>query len=147
MLWQKDVGKLEEDLSYSLEKVKVRVYDGINYLSVSELSTITETAEIGAVADLDRDALEQYMPATTTCSVLQGNMTTVLRGLPAKVKIDGLTESAECTKCGGKMKAGRCHYCKMARVVFEEKDSSEEHRLTIFDDVLQKITENVSGYD
>ena len=33
----------------------------------------------------------------------------------------------------------------MARIMFEENKSSEEHRLTMFDDVLEKITEGVGG--
>ena len=42
------------------------------------------------------------------------------------------------------MKSERCHLHKMVRIVFK-KDTLKEHRLVMFDDVLEKITEGIDG--
>lgn len=54
VLWQQDIGRLEGH-SYTMRNVTVRTYDGVKYLSVSEVSTIEEIDDIGSVVEAESD--------------------------------------------------------------------------------------------
>ncbi len=149
VLWQQDVGKLEEDHSYKISDAGLRVYRDVRYLSVSERCTITEIEEIGEVADFDESCDD-----AGAAKVIMGEIVAVLAceaysSCPvcsSKMKLAGSSTIAECTKCYSKVKQSRCKRSKMAKVLFERCDSDEPERnknytLTIFDEVLSAILE------
>ena len=51
------------------------------------------------------------------------------------VQVQGM---GECSKCGTKMKKGKCKNKNVARVILED-DEGKEHKVTIFDEVVQQI--------
>ena len=54
---------------YTLEKIRIRMYDSIKYLSVSEQSKSTNSYDIGVVADTSKQI---ELSATATCSACKG---------------------------------------------------------------------------
>ena len=51
VLWETDIDRLIINKSYKLNKVTVRIYNDVKYLSVSTYTTITPIDDIGAVAE------------------------------------------------------------------------------------------------
>ena len=59
VLWEEDVGKLDEDKCYKLIGAKVRTYKGVNYLSLGQESQIECIDDIGVTAEIDSDDLQE----------------------------------------------------------------------------------------
>ena len=55
VLWENDVDRLMEGKSYRFQKVTVREYGCVKYLSMSEGATTEEVSDIGEVASCDEE--------------------------------------------------------------------------------------------
>ena len=51
MAWEKDVGRLKEDVTYQLKNVTVRLFNGRIYIFLSSRSIIEEVSDIGKVLE------------------------------------------------------------------------------------------------
>ena len=108
VLWEEDVGKLEEGKSYKLIGLTVRSFRGINYLSAGKDSHIENVTDIGETAQLEDGDLEEK---GIVRKVVEGEIDGVLYtddyegciSCNAKVKAND-DVVAECTKCGMLMK-------------------------------------------
>ena len=59
VLWEEDVGKIAEDKSYKIIEAKVNTYKGANYLSFAPESQIELIDDIGVIAEIDSDDLQE----------------------------------------------------------------------------------------
>ena len=145
VLWEEDVGKLEEGKSYKLIGLTVRSFRGINYLSAGKDSHIENVTDIGETAQLEDGDLEEK---GIVRKVVEGEIDGVLYtddyegciGCNAKVKAND-DVVAECTKCGMLMKRSKCKKFLTARVVVVSSDS-KHHTLMLFNNVLKTIIGN-----
>lgn len=136
--WQEEVNVLKEEHSYKLMNVTVRSFNGAKYVSVGEKSEIQEIGNIGGVVEKDT------FDGSGKLKVFQGEIVTVTsvemytscRNCNAKV------ESSEgiivCAKCNSKMKASKCAKKGVAHVIVEDS-AQEEHKVTIFSEVIDSI--------
>ena len=146
VLWERDVGSLEEDRSYKMRDVVVRMYRGEKYLSVGDGSTIEEVEDIGEVVESDG-------ATASRTNVIDGSITAVLGcedylccvNCRSKVQEGQSEEIVQCSKCSAKMKRTRCVSSYMARVIIESDDPTrnlQPVRATIFDGVLSTLLKN-----
>ena len=117
--WEADVGKLKKGKSYRFNRVIVRQYGGVKYLSLSENAEITN--DIGDVLSEDENDGEQ-----TESSIAEGEVVAVSSAddyyscfsCRGKVKTIGSSNLiGQCTKCSVKLKMSRCNKCKSAKIV------------------------------
>ena len=59
VLWEQDVGKMEETKSYKLVSVKGKSFKGNNYLSLTSKSEIIPIDDIGDTAEIIKDNLKE----------------------------------------------------------------------------------------
>ena len=150
VLWEQDVGRLEEGESYKLTSVSVRSYRGVSFLSVGGDCTIEGVSDIGEIAELHEDDLED---CRVVRKVVDGEIGGVLYseeyagclGCSAKIQSDdGVL--AECMKCGMLMKLSKCGKFLTARVSVDGLDG-KKYMLTMFNDIIRKIVDGVDGAD
>lgn len=119
VLWGNDVGRLHEGTSYQFFNVTVREYAYVKYLSLSELSTFNEVADIGEVVDVD----DHHEPRSDESQAINGETSHVLgidnysscKNCKAKVT------RGECTKCTAKVKLSTCLTNFTARFIVGDK--------------------------
>ncbi len=122
VLWEADIEKLENGVSYRLCQVGVREYGGVKYLSLSENSETASVDDVGDVfAEEDDVGSEQ-----NALSVIDGEVVGVLSvdeyssclSCRGKVKTIGTSNAiGECMKCHLKVKMTRCAKSKGAKIV------------------------------
>ena len=118
VLWQENVGKLREDYCYDFKKLTVRVYDGLKFLSVSDMKEVDDIGDVATPDDDDDKASGALL------KLIEGEISAVLYSerygscvtCSGKVKEKG-TVLAECTKCRATMKRARCKSSSVAKVV------------------------------
>ena len=147
VLWETDVGKLNEGKSYRLEKVLVRQYGGVNYLSMCEGAEAEEIADIGEVVS-DEEAEERGEEGQ---HLAEGEIVAVLgvdeypNCVSCKGKINGVSDvMGECTKCRAKVKLSRCGKSIRAKFMVEGVDK-KSWCLTAFNDEVMEIVSGASG--
>lgn len=109
VLWQDNVGKLEQDKCYRIEMVTVREYAGTKYLSLSEMSRIQEVDDIGKVLSIEDEDVEevgQGLKEKLSLSSLLKSMPAALTACKGKVQIIN-DIIGECSKCNTKVKLAR----------------------------------------
>ena len=142
VLWEEDVGNMEEGRSYKLKGVTVRSYRGADYLSVGKECEIMSVEDIGETANIQEGDLEEK---GIVRKVVEGDIDGVVYvedyegciGCTAKVT-GGDEVAAECTKCGMWMKRSKCKRLMTARVVVDGSDG-KRHTLMMFTDALKSI--------
>ena len=146
VLWEEDVGKLDEDRSYKLTNVIVRMYRGERYLSISDGSVIEEVADIGEIAEPESGGA-----STSRANVVYGCISAVLGCddylccVNCRSKVDERSSdlgTVWCSKCSATMRWTRCTSSNMARVIIESEDPTRDIqpvRATIFDNVLSTL--------
>ena len=142
VLWEEDVGKMEEGRSYKLRGVTVRSYRGVAYLSVGKDCEILSVEDIGETAEIEEGDLEEK---GIVRKVVEGEIDGVMYGeeyegcigYSAKVTGDDKV-AAECMKCGMWMKRSKCKRLLTARVVVNGSDG-KSHTLMMFTDALRTI--------
>ena len=70
VLWNDDIEKLLEEMSYKLSYVSVKHWDGVKYLCVSEGSEIVCVDDIGDVAEIECG----YEDSIVACHVVEGEI-------------------------------------------------------------------------
>ena len=138
VVWQEQVNMLKEEHSYKLVNVTVRSFNGAKYVSVGEKSEIQEMGDIGGVVEKDtfdgNGKLKMFEGEIVT--VMSVEMYSSCRNCNAKVESsEGI---AVCGKCNSKMKALKCAKKGVARVIVEDT-AKQEHKLTIFSEVIDSI--------
>lgn len=151
VLWQADIGMLQENHSYKVPDAHVRMYDEVYYLSVSEKWEICEIPDIGDVQVIDE---------SQKSSLCVGGVGIVIIGKVLSVAsseeytscvmcfcklLDSSTNVVQCDKCGAKMRKENCSRSELAKVIIESLNPSgrlqakEQFRATIFDNVLSMM--------
>ena len=133
------------DSSYRISNATVRSFNGAKYLSVGEQAVIKAVSDIGDIVD------EPVFDGSGGVAVVQGEIVVVVkienyvgcRNCSSKVVQVGAM--GECTKCGAKMKLGKCKSKYIARVILEDV-SAKEHRVTMFDEVLHQVVGSTLSY-
>lgn len=143
VVWQEQVNMLKEEHSYKLVNVTVRSFNGAKYVSVSEKSEIQEMDDIGGVVEKDtfdgNGKLKMFEGEIVT--VMSVEMYSSCRNCNAKV--ESSKGIVVCGKCNSKMKALKCAKKGVARVIVEDT-AQQEHKLTIFSEVIDSILNHVN---
>ena len=149
VLWQNDTDKLKEGLSYRLNKVLIRQYSGVKYLSFSEDASVDEVPDIGEV--VSADDLETREDQQQTNYVAEGEITAVLSVddyiscVSCKGKVKALSEIVgECLKCCAKVKMSRCGRNTSVKFVVEGSED-KSWRLTAFKEQVDAIVSDQQG--
>lgn len=108
-LWEEDVGKLEEGVSYKLTDIVVRSYNGTKYLSFSKGALATAIGEGEGVED----------SRMNNCEIIGVISLNIYRGcLTCKQKILSTTEKfGRCTKCNMKQRLDHCKVYMSAKIL------------------------------
>ena len=145
VVWETNVGKLEVGTCYELKDIVIKSYDGTEYLSLSEHSTIVVIEDIG-------DVVENTLSCSSTNDFeIKGEITgvatcdTYSSCRSCKGKTKEITQViVECTKCGVKAKADRCKQVTTARLLIEDTEG-KEYKVTVFNEVIEAIVSNVGA--
>ena len=141
--WEQHLGKLKVDSCYKIINATVRSFNGSKYISLGERSLLQDVEDIGYVVD------ESPFDGSGGITVMKAEIIAVIkieayascRNCNGKViQVGGI---GECSKCSAKMKIGKWKNKNVARVILEDGEE-KEHKLTIFDEVLQQIA-NLGG--
>ena len=138
VLWEEHLNQVEVDCSYRISNATVRSFNGAKYFSVGEQAVIKAVGDIGDIVD------ELVFDGNGGIVVVQGEIIVVIKienyvgckNCSSKVVQVGAV--GECTKCGAKMKLGKCKSKYIARVIVEDVDG-KEHRVTMFNEVLHQV--------
>ena len=107
VLWEKDVGRVEEEESYKLFAVGVRAFAGVKFLSVGVNCVIEKVDDIGEVAEVESEDEEggivKWVVGGDIDGVLSAEEYLGCISCNAKVKIVSVAVG-ECTKCGSVLK-------------------------------------------
>ena len=68
VLWEDDINKLVINKSYKLDKMKIRMYNDVKYLSVSSCTTIESIDDIGHMLLTLQVILNSFQIVATDCS-------------------------------------------------------------------------------
>ena len=143
VLWEEDVGKLEEGTSYRLEGATVKSYRGVSYLSAGKNCVIASVEDIGETAAIEEGDLEEK---GIVRKVVQGEIDGVMYAevyegcIGCSAKVTSKDEvAAKCTKCGMWMKRSKCEKLVTARVIVTEEENGKKHTLMMFNDALRSI--------
>ena len=136
VVWEDQIKLLEEEKRYKLSKV--RSFNNRKYLSFGEGC---EIEDIGNVIDDESPESE-----SGRAKVVKGNIVAVIlldlykgcRNCNAKVVDSSASTVVVCSKCNTKMKLAGCTNQGIANVILEDIDK-KEYRVTIFNDVLERI--------
>ena len=60
VFWEGDVGKVAEGKSYAVNNGKVKLYEGVKYLSVTNETGVDEIDDLGDVPGSSSQILEEY---------------------------------------------------------------------------------------
>ena len=139
VLWQQQVGLLQEQNSYKLLNVTVRSFNGAKYISLGEHSEIKHIDDIGDTTD------ESVFAGSGNLKVITADLVTIIstesyascRNCNAKVT-DCNSAVVICGKCNAKMKSSKCAKKTFARVILED-DKCNEYKVTIFNDIFNQL--------
>ena len=141
VVWQQQVDMLREEHSYKLLNVTIRSFNGGKYISLGERSEIQEIEDVGYVVD------ESVFNETGQLKVFNAEIVAVInsetyiscKNCNAKV-LESSGNIAVCGKCSTKMKLSKCGKKSVTRVILED-EKENEHKVTIFSDILHQIVE------
>ena len=141
--WESHVDVLKEDSSYKISCVTVRSFNGAKYVSVGEKSSIELKDDIGDVV-----GEETIFDGSGDVKVLNAEIVGVIscesygscRNCDGKV-IQVNEILGKCVKCNAKLKLAKCSSKKVGRIIIEDSANRNEHKLTVFDEVLNQITD------
>ena len=149
VVWESDVGSLEEGQCYKIVGVGVKSFGGVRYLSVGRDCKVEKSDEIGDVVEQESGEEEQESGAVG--QVVEGEIDGVVlcdecsSCMSCKAKTRSINDVvSECSNCGLLMKSAKCTKSVMAKVVVSGKDG-KEHTLTMFDEVVRKVIDGASG--
>jgi len=140
--WEGHIKTVKEEHSYKICNATVRSINGSKYISIGENCAIKEIEDIGEVID---DVNIEDPPGAA--QVIIGEIVAVIamdeykscRNCTAKViEEGGKLAMGVCSKCNTKMKLSKCNKQCVAHVIVED-EKGKEHKVTVFNDVLQQI--------
>jgi len=150
VLWESDVGGLEEGRTYLLVDVAVRKYNFTRHLSYNQESTHELADDLQEVDDSDND--DDGGDGDEYGRVVEGEITLVksaseyLSCRACKCKVIMKSETlAKCNKCGSYMKASACSVGKAATFTVMDAATKQEIELSAFDPVLEEMVEGLEG--
>ena len=147
VIWEDRVGLLEVEKSYELKNVTVRAYQGVKYLSLSEKAEVKEVCDVGDVSDevIDSESVGVVVVKGEIVSVCRLDEYMSCRVCNAKL-VELNKVFGQCTKCGTKAKLSKVGRNTAANVMIED-DAGKEHRVTMFDEVVQQVMKDVQEGD
>lgn len=123
VLWENEIGKLVIDASYKLDKISVRIFNDVKYLSLSTATIITPVDDVGEVTNLDSD--EELIPESGN-RVMNGSIIGVVSidsyssCVNCKGKVEWISGiMGQCTRCNIKLKYGSCNQSQTATLIFK----------------------------
>ena len=147
VLWEKDVGAVEEEESYKLIGIGVCAYGSRNFLSLGVNCIIEKVDDISEVTENDSDDEDGGIVKR----VVVGEIDAVLSAeeylgcLCCNGKMKNVNEVVgECPKCGSLVKTMKCMKKMMAKVVISG-DDGEEHTVTMFNEIIVTLIDGVAG--
>lgn len=145
--WERDVGKLKEGVSYKLLNVGIRSFQNSKYVSLSTQSMINEISDIGEVINVGLDEKKGGVKTVygEIVMVVGIDEYSACRSCGAKVVQTSLLVG-ECSKCGQKMKIGKCKKDSAARFIIED-ENGVEFQVSAFTKVIEDIIEDTEGND
>ena len=145
VLWENDVGKLNEGCCYKLTNMLVREYAHVKYLSLSESAVVNPVADIGEVASEDEDLEVEGRNQVNGEIIAVHRVDEYSSCLTCKGKVTSINAViGECNKCGSKVKMSRCRKSVSVQFIVED-DSRKSWRLTAFNDEVDAIVEGETG--
>ena len=148
VVWEQDVGRLQEGSCYKLIGASVCSFCGVTYLSMGGDCTIETVDEISNVAEVEEGELEE---SGVVRKIVEGEIVGIKSSdeyigcfsCNAKVK----TESnvlGECTKCGLLVKMEKSKRLMTAQVTVSGNDG-KVYSLTMFNNVISSIIDGIDG--
>ena len=131
VLWEGDVGRLDSGKSYKISKMKVRMFDGIKYLSLAQDAVVDEIPDIGLVATGDVGGAGFNKEICGNVIGLQGieeYQSCILCNAKIEPTLGG---SGQCTKCLAMLQLSACNDQVVARLIVKGVDE-KVYRLTAF---------------
>lgn len=120
-LWEDDIDTLEQDESYYMSKMLVRVFNDDFSLSFQ-----ASGSKVGKIYDLDdvnedtTDTTESRLEGVTIIAIKDFQNFQVCMFCNGKVDVNG--DYANCQKCKTMQKVNRCAHSEMAKIVVESPD-------------------------
>lgn len=144
VLWQEQIGELLINKSYKLEKIAVKMYNDIKYLSVSSNTVITLIDDVGEVANSPTDDI--LVPDNGN-RVLEGCIVGVISidqypsCFNCKGKVDTVSPTmGQCSRCTMQIRMNSCDKGTTANLVFQpDSGNKEKIRITMFTNELKAI--------
>ena len=150
VLWEDDINKLVINKPYKLDKMKIRMYNDVKYLSVSSCTIIESIDDIGHVANPSSDS--ELIPDRGN-RLFNGSIVAVVSTdtytscINCKGKVNTLTSIiGQCNRCKTKMKLSSCQETSTANILFKPIGTGfgdELLRLVIFGDQIDNITSSI----
>jgi len=139
VLWEEHTGKVHEEQCYKITNATVRQFNGVKYVSIGE-KTIIEPSD--AITDVvDETAMQDetggiIVVKAEVVSVISIDSYFSCRNCPGTETKKGV---GECGKCKAKVKLAKCKNRNVARIEIEKENDGVQYKLTVFDDVVEKI--------
>ena len=108
VVWEENMVELKENSSYKILNATVRCFNGAKYLSVGEQAIIKFVGEIGNITE------ELICDESGRILLVEGEIIGILKTdvyLGCRIcnsKVTEVGNIGECTKCGAKVKIGKC---------------------------------------
>ena len=140
VLWEGDIGMMEEKRSYRLQNVCVNSFRGNKFLSVGkETCKVSEVSDIG---DVDINLVsEDGLVHLENVEVIGVQSIMCYRScISCKGKVEEVKENtARCSKCAMLQKLDRCGNESSCRVVVSTQDNSTTKLLNVFSTIIEEI--------
>lgn len=148
VLWEDDVSKLKQNMSYCLRCVTVSSFHGVKYLSFGVNAAFAEIDDIGQTSNIECGGGESGM--FVPCKTIIGEIEAIafyeeylgcFRCKGKAKQSDDANGIIECSRCGMIMKEKRAQKKRVAKVVVTCGD--DEHTVTIFEDQIEQIIDGL----
>ena len=153
---EKDVGRVEKGLTYSLTNAVVREFQNTKYLSMPKDNAKLEIAADVDMIDTikDADATDHEDESICTYEMSNAEVVAVEHFHAYKMcilcnnKVEQSPSVAKslgrCTKCETLQRLDRCSERVAAKLLLTSEIDQENHVVTAFGDILRKITNEIS---
>ena len=124
--WENYVDVLKENSSYKVTCATVRSFNGANYISVGERSTIEVKSDIGDVVEesIDGGSGDVKVVNAEIIAVISCESYRSCKNCDGKVnQINQIL--GKCGKCNTKLKLARCNSKKVGRIIIEDSDDEK----------------------
>ena len=130
-----------------MDKITVRIFNDVKYLSISSATNITPVDNVGEVTNLDGD--EELIPDSGN-RVLNGSIIGVVSidsyfsCVNCRGKVDWISGiMGQCTRCNIKLKYGSCNKSQTATLIFQPV-SGDNIKISVFNNELETLTSSAA---